>query len=109
MERLLPVDDSREVVIVNAGVAQDGVLESFAQSFKDERRCGEIHIGHPKGDEVCATIEHLQRADFGTVCTFATDNFVETVVLHDEKKIGKIGNESVLGVLTEQLLARECW
>ena len=63
VERLLPVDDGREIVVINAGVAQYGVLESLTQGIEDERRCGKIHISDPEGDEVSATIECLQSSN----------------------------------------------
>jgi len=91
MKLALPVNESWPIVFVNASVTQDGVFESCSESIEDKRRCGKIHVGHPERYEVCASIEHLQGSEFGTVGTFSTNNVVETIVLHDIMDIGNTG------------------
>ena len=77
-----PADDGGAIVGRLDGVAEEGVLEAPAEGVGDEVRGLEVHVGHPKGQQVGVAVARLEGFEFECAGATAVDDFVEIVGGH---------------------------
>ena len=90
--RPYPVDYRSPELIGHDGIAEERVVEAFAKGIGNELRCGEVHIGHPKRQEVVTTPSWQQ----STMLEIATPRTVDDGVEHSLPALGSDGRLRII-------------
>ena len=77
-----PADDGIIISLSRHGIAEDAVLHSLVQRIQHTGRCLEVHIRHPKGQNIGAVALGLCRIKLDTVGTPAVNDPVKIVTRH---------------------------
>ena len=70
------------IILRQHSVAEDRMLQPLAEGIHYEFRSLEVHIGHPKGDEIFFSIYILKRVGLDRTASPAVDHLVEVIYFH---------------------------
>ena len=74
-----PLANHVPIVLWQDTVATDGMLQPLCDSIADKRRCFEIHVGHPEGQQIVATEIVDEKFVLDVVSTTTVNDFVKIV------------------------------